>query len=128
VVYASWTVGALAIAGYGLAGSVGEAIAVSAVVQGAMTVGAIAWGAQLQRAVPERLLGRVSSLDWLASTALVPVSLLLTAPAAALFGARAVLVGAGLASATALAALGVAAAVRSHRPLRSNWRAIVNKS
>jgi DHA3 family tetracycline resistance protein-like MFS transporter len=128
VVYVSWTVGALAIAGYGLARSVGEAVVVSVVVQGAMTVGAIAWGALLQRAVPEGLLGRVSSLDWLASTALVPVSLALTAPAAALFGPRPVLIGAGLGSATALALLGAAAGVRANRPVRSNWRAIVNKS
>ncbi|HVE69453.1 MAG TPA: MFS transporter [Solirubrobacteraceae bacterium] len=127
-VYVSWAVGALAIAGWGLAGSVGEAVAVSVVVHGAMTVGAIAWGALLQRAVPERLLGRVSSLDWLASTALIPVSLALTAPAAALLGPRDVLVGAGLASGSALALLGLAAAVRDRRLVRANWRAMINRS
>jgi DHA3 family tetracycline resistance protein-like MFS transporter len=106
VVYASWTVGALAIAGYGLADTVWQAALVSVVVQGAMTVGAIGWGAQLQRTVPAGLLGRVASLDWLLSTALVPVSLGLTAPA--------------------VAALGLATALSDRRRLRPNWRAIVS--
>lgn len=95
VAYVAWALGAFAVAGYGLAGSVWQAVVASVVVQAAMAVGAIAWGAQLQQAVPAGLLGRVSSLDWLLSTALVPVSLALTAPAAAAFGARAVLIGAG---------------------------------
>ena len=44
----------------------------------------------------EGLLGRVSSLDWLVSTALTPVSLGVAGPIAALAGARATLVGAGV--------------------------------
>jgi hypothetical protein len=74
----------------------------SVFVQAGMAVGAIAWAALLQQAVPARLLGRVSSLDWMVSTALVPVSLALTAPAAAAFGARAVLIGAGAMAGVAL--------------------------
>jgi DHA3 family tetracycline resistance protein-like MFS transporter len=42
------------------------------------------------------MLGRVSSLDWFVSIAGLPVSFALTAPAAALFGAQATFVGAGL--------------------------------
>lgn len=116
VVYGSWALGALAIAGYGLVETVWQAVLVSVAVQGSMTVGAVAWGALLQEAVPGGLLGRVSSLDWLASSALVPVSLALTAPAAALFGARAVLVGAGAASGVALLALGALARRRMRAP------------
>ena len=41
------------------------------------------------------MLGRVSSLDWLISIGLLPVSFALTGPAAALVGARATLIGAG---------------------------------
>ena len=41
-------------------------------------------------------MGRVSSLDWFISIAGLPVSYALTAPAAAAFGARATLVGAGV--------------------------------
>jgi DHA3 family tetracycline resistance protein-like MFS transporter len=40
------------------------------------------------------MLGRVSSLDWLISIGLLPLSFALTAPVAAAVGARATLVGA----------------------------------
>jgi DHA3 family tetracycline resistance protein-like MFS transporter len=40
------------------------------------------------------MLGRVSSLDWLISIGLLPLSFALTAPIAAALGARATLVGA----------------------------------
>jgi len=50
----------------------------------------------LQQRVPRRLLGRVSSLDWLMSTGLVPISYALTGPAAGLFGPEATMVGAAL--------------------------------
>jgi DHA3 family tetracycline resistance protein-like MFS transporter len=49
-----------------------------------------------QRRVPGGLLGRVSSLDWLISIGLLPVSLALTGPAAAIFGVRGTLIGAGV--------------------------------
>ena len=42
------------------------------------------------------LLGRVSSLDWLISIGLLPVSFALTGPVSAVIGANATLVGAGL--------------------------------
>jgi DHA3 family tetracycline resistance protein-like MFS transporter len=40
------------------------------------------------------MLGRVSSLDWLISIGLLPLSFMLTAPIAAAIGARTTLVGA----------------------------------
>ena len=40
------------------------------------------------------MLGRVSSLDWMISIGLLPLSFALTAPAATAFGAQATLVGA----------------------------------
>jgi DHA3 family tetracycline resistance protein-like MFS transporter len=46
--------------------------------------------------VPAELLGRVSSLDWLISIGLLPLSFALTAPAVALLGARTTLVAAGV--------------------------------
>jgi ketosteroid isomerase-like protein len=46
--------------------------------------------------VPRSLLGRVSSLDWFISIALLPLSFAITAPVAAAFGARATLIGAGV--------------------------------
>jgi DHA3 family tetracycline resistance protein-like MFS transporter len=52
------------------------------------------------------MLGRVSSLDWLISIGLLPLSMALTAPVAAAIGTRATLVGAGVAGAVVtLAAL-----------------------
>ena len=42
------------------------------------------------------MLGRVSSLDWLISISLLPVSFAITGPVAGLVGVRATLVGAGL--------------------------------
>jgi DHA3 family tetracycline resistance protein-like MFS transporter len=58
--------------------------------------GTIVWATVKQQHVPARLLGRVSSLDWLISISLLPVSYALTGPVAAAIGARATLVGAGL--------------------------------
>jgi hypothetical protein len=59
-----------------------------------------------QRHVPAQLLGRVSSLDWLVSISLLPISYVLTAPVAAVAGARATLLIAGVAgAAVTLAAL-----------------------
>ncbi|MEA2498122.1 MAG: hypothetical protein QOH26_527, partial [Actinomycetota bacterium] len=54
------------------------------------------WGTLMHRLVPNELLGRVSSLDWLLSTAFVPLSFLLTGPAAKAFGADETLLGAGV--------------------------------
>jgi hypothetical protein len=58
--------------------------------------GTIAWVTTKQRLVPVALLGRVSSLDWLISTALLPVSFALTGPISSLIGSRETLIGAGV--------------------------------
>ena len=65
------------------------------------SVGTIGWMTLKQRHVPPELLGRVSSLDWLISIGLVPLSFALTGPAAAIFGERTTLVGAGVLGALA---------------------------
>ena len=65
------------------------------------TAGTIVWATTKQRHVPARLLGRVSSLDWLISIGLLPLSFALTAPVSAALGARTTLVGAGLMGACA---------------------------
>jgi hypothetical protein len=56
----------------------------------------IVWGTLMHRLVPAELLGRVSSLDWLISTALVPVSFILTGPISNSIGVDETLIGAGL--------------------------------
>jgi DHA3 family tetracycline resistance protein-like MFS transporter len=60
------------------------------------TAGTIVWATLKQRNVPAGLLGRVSSLDWLISIGLLPVSLALTGPVSAAVGVRTTLIGAGV--------------------------------
>ena len=60
------------------------------------TVGTIVWATIKQRHVPASMLGRVSSLDWLVSIGLLPLSFALTAPVTALVGVRATLIGAAV--------------------------------
>ena len=59
------------------------------------TAGTIVWATLKQRHVPPALLGRVSSLDWLISIGLLPLSFALTAPVT-LARRTATLVGAGV--------------------------------
>jgi MFS family permease len=94
--YATWTVATLAVAGYGLARSLWGLMLASVLFNTLETAGTIAWATAKQRHVPAALLGRVSSLDWLISIGLLPVSYALTGPVSAAIGLRATLVGAGL--------------------------------
>jgi MFS family permease len=106
VMYVTWTLATLAIAGYGLATAAWQLMAACLVFNALETAGTIVWATVKQRHVPAGMLGRVSSLDWLISIGLLPISFALTAPVAAAIGVRATLVGAGLVGAAiTLAAL-----------------------
>ena len=94
--YVVWTLSTLAVAGYGLASFPWQAMVVSFVFNALEGAGTIVWATTKGRLVPARLLGRVSSFDWFISIGLVPLSFAITAPVAAVFGARATLVGAGV--------------------------------
>jgi DHA3 family tetracycline resistance protein-like MFS transporter len=94
VMYATWTLATLAVAGYGLATSSWQLMIACLMFNALETAGTIVWATIKQRHVPTSLLGRVSSLDWLISIGLLPLSFALTAPAAAVVGVRATLVGA----------------------------------
>jgi MFS family permease len=96
VVYATWTLATLAIAGYGLATAAWQLMLACLVFNALEAAGTILWATIKQRHVPGALLGRVSSLDWLISIGLLPVSFALTAPVAAAVGVRATLVGAAV--------------------------------
>jgi DHA3 family tetracycline resistance protein-like MFS transporter len=96
VVYVAWAATAFALVGYALANAVWQAMVVSFVSLACMTTGGIVWTTLLQQSVPARMIGRVSSLDWILSLALAPVSYALIAPIANAFGARATLLGAGI--------------------------------
>jgi MFS family permease len=106
VMYVVWTLATLAVAGYGLATASWQLMIACLLFNALETVGTIVWATIKQRHVPQSLLGRVSSLDWLISIGLLPLSFALTAPVAALVGARATLIGAAVVGAVCtLAAL-----------------------
>lgn len=103
--YASWSLGVLLIAGYGLMTALWQALVLSFVLSAAFEFGQVIWSTMLQQKVPRELLGRVSSLDWLVSTGLVPVSFALTGPAAAILGPEATIVSASLIGAVLMSLL-----------------------
>jgi DHA3 family tetracycline resistance protein-like MFS transporter len=104
--YLTWTVATLAVAGYGLATSIWQLMLASFAFNALETAGTIAWATMKQRHVPSALLGRVSSLDWLISIGLLPLSFALTGPVSGLLGVRETLVAAGvLGAVVTLAAL-----------------------
>ena len=56
----------------------------------------VIWVTMLQQNVPRHLLGRVTSLDWLISLGLVPLSFAVTGPVSEVFGASLTMVGAAV--------------------------------
>ena len=96
VMYATWTLATLAVGGYGLATASWQLMLACLSFNALETAGTIVWATIKQRHVPASLLGRVSSLDWLISIGLLPLSFALTAPVAGWVGVRATLVGASV--------------------------------
>ncbi|HWT24698.1 MAG TPA: MFS transporter, partial [Solirubrobacteraceae bacterium] len=95
VMYVAWTLATLAVAGYGVAGAVWQLMLASLVFNALETAGTIIWATAKQRHVPGAMLGRVSSLDWLISIGLLPLSFALTGPVTAVIGTQGTLVAAG---------------------------------
>jgi MFS family permease len=102
--YAAWTLATLAIAGYGLATAIWQLMLASLAFNALETAGTIVWATVKQRHVPSELLGRVSSLDWLISIGLLPLSFVLTAPVSAAIGAQATLIAGGVVGSVVTAA------------------------
>ena len=94
--YVAWTLATLAVAGYGLATAAWQLMLACLVFNALETAGTIVWATMKQRHVPASMLGRVSSLDWMISIGLLPLSFALTAPVAGALGARTTLIGAAL--------------------------------
>jgi MFS family permease len=104
--YACWTLATVAVIGYGLGRTVPQLMLACLLFNALEAAGTIVWSTVKQRHIPSGLLGRVSSLDWLISISLLPVSFAITGPVADAVGVRATLVGAGLVgAAVTLAAL-----------------------
>lgn len=96
-----WGIGSLPIAAIGLANELWIMLAAMVVVGVTAGIGDVIWGTLLQRRVPDRLRGRISSLDFFVSLALLPVSMVLAGPAGDAFGITAVFIVAGVVPAIA---------------------------
>jgi MFS family permease len=95
-IYVVWTLATLAVAGYGLSSSLWQLMLAALAFNALETAGTIVWATMKQRHVPRAMLGRVSSLDWLISIGLLPLSFALTGPVAGAIGTRGTLVAAGV--------------------------------
>lgn len=93
--YLAWFVAVLAVAGYGFMTSLWQGMLIRAVAAGTSTAGTIVWGTLMHRHVPSHLLGRVTSLDWLVSLSLIPLSFSITGPIAEVIGADTTLIFGG---------------------------------
>ncbi|HYN92129.1 MAG TPA: MFS transporter [Thermoleophilaceae bacterium] len=94
--YVAWTLATLAVAGYGLSSALWQLMLAALAFNALETAGTIVWATMKQRHVPRAMLGRVSSLDWLISIGLLPLSFALTGPVAGAIGTRGTLVAAGV--------------------------------
>jgi MFS family permease len=92
-----WGLGALPFAAVGLANSLWVVCALLFTVGAAFSAGLVIWGTLLQRRVPDGLRGRVSSLDFFVSLALMPVSMAIAGPAGTAFGLEVVFLVSGVA-------------------------------
>lgn len=84
-----WGAGTLPLIVVALSRNVWLTAAALFVVGATYAAGAVLWGTLLQRRVPAHLLGRVSSLDFFVSLALLPVSIAIAGPAAEWLGLEA---------------------------------------
>jgi MFS family permease len=91
-----WGFGFVCLAAIGLAQTAWQAAIAMFVWSLLVWCGEILWITLLGLTVPNQIRGRVSSIDFVGSFWLNPVSMALTGPAAALFGTRTVLIAAGL--------------------------------
>jgi MFS family permease len=83
-----WSIGGLPFLGFAL-GQVVWVLALCAAVWGAtLAFGMIVWTTRMATRVPERLRGRVNSVDWFVSIGLAPASFALTGPVSSLIGVR----------------------------------------
>lgn len=98
--YWLWTGGLMGVVGLGLARNLWQAMVAGFVFGVGITTGSIIWATLMQTLVPRSLLGRATSLDWLVSISLTPVSFAIAGPLGEAVGARATLVGGGIIAAT----------------------------
>jgi DHA3 family tetracycline resistance protein-like MFS transporter len=120
----AWALQSLAVAGYALAAGAWEFALISLLSGAFGAVGNVVWGTLMKTLVPNELLGRVSSLDWLVSIGLIPLSFAITGPIAETIGARATLIiGGVVAAGTMLAFLAVPGLRAPERDAESGFAA-----
>jgi MFS family permease len=94
--YLAWAIAMFGTAGFGLVTGVWQAMIVALGTEACITILVVIWYTLIQRLVPNELLGRVTSLDWMISIAGVPLSFAIVGPLASAIGARMTLVLAGI--------------------------------
>jgi DHA3 family tetracycline resistance protein-like MFS transporter len=98
-----WALQCLTLAGYALATDAWLFGAIALIGGGFGAAGNVVWGTLMKTRVPNEVLGRVASLDWLVSIGLVPVSFAITGPVAQAVGAQAALLAGGVLGAATMA-------------------------
>ena len=99
VMFLAWTIQSLMMAGFAIAQQAWLFAFVSLFAGAMAALGNVIWGVLLKTLVPNELLGRVSSFDWLISIGLIPLSFAITGPIAEALGSDTTLFAAGLLSA-----------------------------
>lgn len=121
--YVAWTIGSAVLAGYGLMTALWQPMLIAAITGGFFMLGQVIWNSLLQELVPRDMLGRVSSLDWLVSIGLVPLSFALTGPISGLLGPTVTMIGGPLIAAAITFALLFARGVRDPEREAPAWGA-----
>jgi DHA3 family tetracycline resistance protein-like MFS transporter len=94
--YVAWSFATLELVLYAVADARWQFLAISLLAGGLTTLGNLTWATLLRSRVPSELMGRVSSVDWQVSIALIPLSFALTGPIAQALGAKTTLIAAGV--------------------------------
>ena len=108
----------LGIGLYGVITAVWQGLVIAFVINALHAFGLVIWFTLLQTRVPRDMLGRVTSIDWLVSYALVPASFALTGPVSAALGVRSTFIAAGLVGGIGMLAPLLLPAM--HRPPRAD--------
>lgn len=112
IMFLGFSLGVAGMAGYGVMTALWQALLIAAVTNAMFELGDVIWTTLLQQLVPRNFLGRVSSLDWMLSTGLVPLSYALVGPVSDVLGPRATMIGGALIGAVLMFALIVVPGVR----------------
>jgi DHA3 family tetracycline resistance protein-like MFS transporter len=105
VMFVCWSLGVALMATYGVMTALWQALIASFILHGLFQLGEVIWVTMLQQNVPRHLLGRVTSLDWLISLGLVPLSYAITGPLSAALGPSTTMVATALIGAVLMISL-----------------------